>query len=693
MIEKEARSGNNIRTALLVVTISLFLLITTIFFISISYFEAIQLRITNLIELTNYKDSRYENALDDFLKAENHFRKYSIDLDINHYKDYQQDINSLNNKITEIIALLKKDSIAHLTEINSVIRYHKYLLLQSKINEVIGLSSHTDSIQSLLSNPNFLSPPSTQNLNIDVNKVTKTPQTQEKSLFARVSKKNTSVVIDKEAIESHNKELEKFAITNNRHFNAFRNSYESLRKSERELLSNHFTLLYNIYQILQEINEHQVLNQKKLLQHEHDDLLVQSNKLTWQTILCLVFIFILIFIMIYYQFRNRYYEKQLIQEQRYAAKLASEKSDILAEISHEIRTPINSLIGIIDLLRKRATIYSEKEQLFLDSAYSNITNTSRTINDILNLSKIDYNANLDLSDFDMEDLANDIYQIHKSQAELKNIELEVSVDEHAPTIIHSDELKIRQILTNLISNGIKYTMKGKVSCHIKINELNNLHIKISDSGLGIPINMQPNIFKKYFTRSDENKLSNGIGLGLYITKRLIHKLQGNITFTSKENYGTTFNIEIPIPQAKMKIKSSYAYKSLAEFPTEVSWLLVDDNILNILYLKQFFQFFDNVKTASNGLEALEILKSYIPDFIITDINMPIMTGDELLMYIKKLPELNNTKVIATSSDYEQIKELEKKRNVYFDNIIMKPFNEKDIVKIINQTISKINPAP
>ncbi|NGM72354.1 ATP-binding protein [Sphingobacterium sp. SGL-16] len=685
MIEKQIHSRNRIRTALLVATIALFLFITTIFFISINYFEGIQKRISNLIELTNYKDSRYENAVNYFLEAENHFRQFSIDLQINNYKEYEKDLLSLSQITNEIIESHQRDSVQFAYDLNSLVRLDKYKVLQTKIKQLTALSTQTDTLQSRLQNTVLSSPPSTKNLTIDINKVKKSPQNKEKSIIYNIVKIQQDPVIDEEVIHTYNEEIKNFSKSNYSHFFQFRNTYESIRKSERKLLANHFTLLYSIYQTLLEINDLQLLKQKQMLQNEHQDLLRQSGKLTWQTILCLVFIFILIFIMIYYQFRNKYYEEQLIQEQQYAAKLASEKSDILAEISHEIRTPINSLIGIIDLLRRRSNIYSEKEKLFLDSAYSNISNTSRTINDILNLSKMDYTSSIELKDFDIEELAHDIYLIHKSQAEIKNIALEVIIEEDTPTIIHCDELKIRQILTNLISNGIKYTMHGKVSCYIMINELNNLYIRISDTGLGISESMQPNIFKKYFTKSDENKLSNGIGLGLYITKRLVKQLQGSITFTSKENYGSTFTIEIPIPKAKKKNKPSVTYNTLADLPGTISWLLVDDNILNILYLKQYFQSFTQVKTASNGLEALEILKNYTPDIIITDINMPIMTGDELLVYIRKLPELAKTKVIATSSDYEQIKELEKKRMLTFDNIIIKPFNEKDLVKIIIQT--------
>lgn len=686
MIEKEINSRNRIRTILLVATVTLFLLITTIFFISINYFDAVHKRISNLIELTNYKDSTHENAVHYFLEAENQFRQYSLDLDLIYYKNYEHNLEKLHEKIQEIIALHKEDRLKNLNDQTTISRYNKYNEIDNTISKLRNLSALVDSVQEHIVSPSLTSAPTTKNLTIDVNKVIKTPKIQEKSVLSNFQKYTSPKVIDEEAINTYNQEIKDFSESQHDHFDKFKRSFESLRKSERELLSSHFTFLHSIYQNLAEINDFQAIKQKQLLQIEHEDLLIQSNKLTWLTIICLVFIFILIFIMIYYQFHNKYYEQQLIQEQQYAAKLASEKSDILAEISHEIRTPINSLIGIIDLLRKQSNIYSEKEQLFLDSAYSNISNTSRTINDILNLSKMDYSSVLHLEDFDIEDLANDIYLIHKSQAEIKNIDLELIIEEDTATIIHCDELKIRQILTNLISNGIKYTMQGKVSCLIKINDLHNLYFKISDTGLGIPESMQSNIFKKYFTKNDENKLSNGIGLGLYITKRLVKQLQGSINFTSKEDFGSTFIIEIPIPKAKKKNKPALLYNSLAELPQEISWLLVDDNILNILYLKQYFKNFKNVKTASNGLEALEILKDYTPNIIITDINMPIMTGDELLVYIKQNPMLNEAKVIATSSDYEQIKELEVKRNTKFDNTIIKPFNEKDLVKVIFNTI-------
>ena len=686
MLKKESDSRNYIRLTLAIITITLFLAITSIFFISISYFDSIHTRISKLISLTNYKDASYEDALSEFLEAESEFRKFSVDLDSTHYRGYIKHIDHLDNKIQKIVNNYRNDSSVEPLDPSAVIGFNRYLLIQSKIQDIKGFSKINKSYD------RDIIPQNQHNFSKNIGNTESeiilynSSLKSEISLLDKIFGNHSADSIDKNVLRSYNEQLRNFSKSNYKRFNAFKNSYEILRNSERNLMSEDFGVLYSIYQALLELDELQVIKQKKMLQDEHKDLLSLSEKITWQIVGCLVFIFILIFIMIFYQFRNRYYEKKLVQEQEYASQLASEKSDILAEISHEIRTPINSLIGIIDILRKRSNIYSDKEKLFLDSAYSNITNTSRTINDILNLSKIDNQTKLEFKNFDIEELANDVFLIHKSHAEIKSIDLQLLIPDDTPTIIHSDELKLRQILTNLISNAIKYTIAGQVTCHIYINELNNLVIKVNDTGVGISEQMQSNIFKKYFTKANEDKMTNGIGLGLYITNRLVNQLNGKITFSSKLDVGTSFAIELPIPQAKFNVNKNKFY-TLTDLDKKLSWLIVDDNILNVMYLKQFFFGFESVVTASNGLEALEILEHYIPDIIITDINMPIMTGDELLVAIRKLPNLCNTKVFATSSDYEQIKELEIKRNVYFDNIITKPFTEKDLAKTIFTTLS------
>ena len=152
MTEKEVESRNKFQTTLLVVTSTLFLLFTTIFFISINYFEAIQLRIAKLIELTNYKDSRYEIALEEFIQAENNFRLYCIDLSPEHYQSYENKIKKLSTSITQILASHKTDSAKSLSESNSILAHNKYLSLDSKIIEIIALSSITDSLHRLLRN-------------------------------------------------------------------------------------------------------------------------------------------------------------------------------------------------------------------------------------------------------------------------------------------------------------------------------------------------------------------------------------------------------------------------------------------------------------------------------------------------------------------------------------------------------------
>lgn len=136
MLEKEIKSSNQIRTVLLIITITLFLVITTISFITFNYFKALNTRIAKLIEVTNYKDSHYENALTDFLNAENSFRKFIVNLDSNYYYSYVNHINSLDKKIEDIIDSYRLDTSAAPMDPSAVISFNRYLVIERKINEV-----------------------------------------------------------------------------------------------------------------------------------------------------------------------------------------------------------------------------------------------------------------------------------------------------------------------------------------------------------------------------------------------------------------------------------------------------------------------------------------------------------------------------------------------------------------------------
>lgn len=462
-------------------------------------------------------------------------------------------------------------------------------------------------------------------------------------------------------------------------------SAESLLKKDHQLLAHNFNTLYQINQVIRTLNHDRIQIKKSIIEKESQDIFAESSEFRFKTFLCLIFIFLLICIIVYYQFFSSYYKRKLNIEQLYARKLADKKSDIFTQITHEIRTPINSLIGILEILKKKKNLYNEEDRLLVDSAYTSITNTSKTINDILNQNTANSTEST-FHTFDIEDIVVDIIELHQSQAKIKNIKLTYTIDEKCPSIIFTDEFKLKQILNNLISNAVKYSHRGTVNCIIEILNKSTLVLKIKDDGEGIPIEVQQNIFKKYFTAETDSKYSNGLGLGLFITKNLVESLKGKIRFSSSISNGTIFTVEIPIPLAKRKTIESSIYKTLSDLSPDLSWLIVDDNILNLLYLRQFFSKFPNLKTAKNGIEAIEIIQKHTVDIVITDINMPIMTGDELLVKIKESEKFNHIKVIATSSDNEQVKRLEIMNDCYFDGILTKPFNEKDLLRTIINTL-------
>lgn len=465
----------------------------------------------------------------------------------------------------------------------------------------------------------------------------------------------------------------------------FKNNKQNLSSKEKKLLNENFNLIYAIDQSIVFVNNERLKVKKDLVKNDKQELFKESREHKIQTFLCLFFMFILIAIIIYYQFFTSFYNRRLKNEKLYTKKLTDSKSKILTEITHEIRTPINALIGALELLKKKKNLYNEEDIHLVESVYTSIINTSKTINDILNSNTLK-STNSNFQTFDIEEIIIDIIELHKSQAKLKNINLTYTLDKDSPRFIFTDEVKLKQILTNLISNSIKYSNKGTIHCNIQNQHTGLLRIKINDEGIGIPHDLHQNIYKKYFTVNSDDKHSNGLGLGLFVTKRIIKSLNGTINLINSNENGSIFIVEIPIPRARYRSIDSKKYNSLNELPQNISWLIVDDNALNILYLKQFFSNFPNVKIATNGLEALKIVDQENIDIIITDINMPLMTGDELLLKIRAIQKYDSIKVIATSSDNEQVKELEIKNNCYFDNILTKPFTEKDLIKTIVNTL-------
>jgi len=242
------------------------------------------------------------------------------------------------------------------------------------------------------------------------------------------------------------------------------------------------------------------------------------------------------------------YSKQLLKSKQEAEHNNQTKGEFLANMSHEIRTPLNSVIGFAELLSNTVSDPQQLNQLKL------IKSSSRTllslINDILDLSKIEAGKfEIDYENIDIEEIFDDIIQIFTHRTIEKNISLNATISDNLPKTIYFSELRLRQILFNLVGNAIKFTDKGNIiisaHCkHLDPDDKIDLFITIEDTGIGIPKNELQKIFEP-FNQSKTNKTKQGTGLGLTITKRLVKLMNGTIDIVSQENVGTKFSICFP----------------------------------------------------------------------------------------------------------------------------------------------------
>jgi len=245
--------------------------------------------------------------------------------------------------------------------------------------------------------------------------------------------------------------------------------------------------------------------------------------------------------------------KELIDLLNIAKEKADEanrlKSEFLANMSHEIRTPMNAILGFTDILLEEEKDENKKEYLKLIKQSGN--NLLNLLNDIIDFSKIESGKiEIEYREFNLKHLLSHIYNMFKIKAEEKKIDLQLIIDDNVPDNIFLDELRLNQIIVNLVSNAIKFTEKGDVKIHCKIED-NNLTISVSDTGIGIPYEKIAKIFNP-FEQGDASisRKFGGTGLGLAITKKLIELMKGKIKVTSKENEGSIFTIQLKVEKAK-----------------------------------------------------------------------------------------------------------------------------------------------
>ena len=381
-------------------------------------------------------------------------------------------------------------------------------------------------------------------------------------------------------------------------------------------------------------------------------------------------------------------EMARMEERR--AKAANEaKSNFLANMSHEIRTPINAVLGMNEVILREC-----KDEKILEYA-QNIEGAGRTllslINDILDFSKIEAGSmEITEAEYDFGAVLNDVYNMVRIKAEQKVLKLVFDVDENLPNYLFGDEMRLRQIIVNILNNAIKYTQEGTVTLTVSgdagYDDMIQLRMDVADTGIGIKPEDIDNLFDK-FKRLDmeKNKTIEGSGLGLAITSSLLDLMGGSISVKSEYGKGSTFTMLLPqkvmgdsiIGDFRKKIseasKEKKKYKESFTAP-EASILVVDDTPMNHVVIRELLKPTKlKISTARSGAECLEKQHKKKYDLIFLDYRMPEMDGIETLEAMKKdldSPNIDTPVVVLTANAITGAKENFMKEG--FDDYLSKP---------------------
>lgn len=376
------------------------------------------------------------------------------------------------------------------------------------------------------------------------------------------------------------------------------------------------------------------------------------------------------------------YKRKLEELNLKMENLVEQKSFLMATISHDMVSPINSLMGFSTLLQKN--LKTEKQKEYLTNIQQSTNYIKNMVDDLSLFSNLEFNnIKIKKSKFNFKELVCGILNNLKVNADRKNIDLVFEIDENLNQDFNSDPYRIQQILTNVISNAIKFTHKGSVKIQAK-KDKNKVKIQIIDTGIGMKLENKEELYKEFFQAHDTNEtIYGGSGLGLNITKRLIDLLHGSITFESELGKGTTFYIEIPITEfEEIETKKS----EIVEYDNEKKLenkriLVIDDDPLQLKLLEEIFvNKVKKITMIEDGKLAKEILQKETYNLIVTDMQMPHYSGLKVIKDIRSLKGYEKTPVIALTGkiDFDD----NEYKNLGFSMYLKKPLNINTLYNVI-----------
>jgi PAS domain S-box-containing protein len=383
----------------------------------------------------------------------------------------------------------------------------------------------------------------------------------------------------------------------------------------------------------------------------------------------------------------------VILASRKAEEAAQSKQQFMSTMSHEIRTPLNEVIGITNLLLQGNP--REDQMDFIKTLRFSGNHLLTLVNDVLDYNKMESGKiEFEQIRFSLSDFLTDIQRTYSYRTKAKNLEFDIIMQNELPDEVIGDSIRLNQILSNFLSNALKFTRQGSI--HVLVKELEHtgsnsrIQFRVSDTGIGIPKDKQELIFESYTQAStDTTRHYGGTGLGLAICKKLVELQGGHIEIESEPGTGSTFGFDLAfgIPEKTDKVSRVEASESYIGLEGK-KILVAEDNRINFFVANKFLGGWGVIVThAENGKIALEILEKENFDLILMDLHMPVMDGIEATREIRSSddPRINSIPVVALTAAIMS-ENHDKIDNLSINDYILKPFRPRDLFDKILKNI-------
>ncbi len=367
------------------------------------------------------------------------------------------------------------------------------------------------------------------------------------------------------------------------------------------------------------------------------------------------------------------------------------KNAFIANFSHELRDPLTGILTFSDILKK--THLNDEQLNYLRVIDSSSTYLKQLIEDILDISKIEAGKlDLVISPFNIKQLLEDIQSVFAIKAQQKGLELITNFNDNLPEIVGGDALRLRQVLSNLLENAIKFTEEGTVTFNASLNQIRaqkaSIHFQVKDTGIGIPEDKLEDIFTS-FTQLNNSQAYKGAGLGLAIAKHLVSLTHSKISVDSTVGEGSTFSTNINFILDKNQVLKSKKKEVLTapKSNKKFSILLVEDSEITQLSILKILASRGNyfLDIVTKGEDVIPRIENSEFDLILMDIKLPNSYGDEITKQIRQMPEREHKKIPVIALTARVMKDdLKRYKKAGINDVIQKPFDENTLVSKIEE---------